>query len=398
MSFTIKAIVVYSHAGEQQIVPFRVTGLNIITGKSKTGKSAIIDIVDYCLGRGSYNVAEGTIRKKVSWFGLHIAKDEDEVFIARDNPGPGASTGSKVFFRRGRNLTYPTLDEITKNTTEESLKEFVTRFAGIQENEHRPTSGTRPPLEADIGHALFLCFQKQNTIASQDQLFHRMNEQFLPQAMKDTLPYFLGAVDENHFRHFGELDELQKKLRLLEAQQAKHVQAVDVSRSRLTRILNEGKKVGLIRQDYQAVDDSVFAFLARVGESAIDQPDLISDFGETIARLRDEQSTLQGRLGDLNQDVRAARAFFSDQTEYSREVNEQRSRLKSIELFRNDIESPEQCPSAIHIWSPPFHALRKSGTRCGGSAPSLMASIATIPISNGILWISKARLAKRLTI
>ncbi|NKB80182.1 hypothetical protein HED49_23415 [Ochrobactrum daejeonense] len=177
-----------------------------------------------------------------------------------------------MFICRGRNLAYPSLDEITKNTTEESLKEFVTRFAGIQENEHRPTSGTRPPLEADIGHALFLCFQKQNTIASQDQLFHRMNEQFLPQAMKDTLPYFLGAVDEDHFRLFAELDELQKKLRLLEAQQAKHVQAVDVSRSRLTRILNEGKKVGLIRQDYQAVDDSVFAFLARIGESAIDQP------------------------------------------------------------------------------------------------------------------------------
>ncbi|NKX17442.1 AAA family ATPase [Ochrobactrum pseudogrignonense] len=260
MSFIIKAIVIYSHVGEQQIVPFRETGLNIITGKSKTGKSAIIDIVDYCLGRGSYNVAEGTIRKKVSWFGLHIAKGEDEVFIARDNPGPGSGTGSKVFICRGRNLAYPSLDEITKNTTEESLKEFVTRFAGIQENEHRPTSGTRPPLEADIGHALFLCFQKQNTIASRDQLFHRMNEQFLPQAMKDTLPYFLGAVDEDHFRLFAELDELQKKLRLLEAQQAKHVQAVDVSRSRLTRILNEGKKVGLIRQDYQAVDDSVFAF------------------------------------------------------------------------------------------------------------------------------------------
>jgi hypothetical protein len=200
-----------------------------------------------------------------------------------------------------------------------------------------------------------------------------MNEQFLPQAMKDTLPYFLGAVDEDHFRLFAELDELQKKLRLLEAQQAKHVQAVDVSRSRLTRILNEGKKVGLIRQDYQAVDDSVFAFLARIGESAVDQPDLTSDFGETIARLRGEQSTLQERLGDLNQDIRAARAFFSDQTDYSREVSEQRSRLKSIELFKNDIETPEQCPFCeSHLESPiprvtqVRESLRRVGTQLEG--------------------------------
>ena len=68
MSFSICAIVIYGHTGAMRIVPFRSNGLNIITGKSKTGKSAIIDIVDYCLGRGSYNVAEGAIRKKVAWF------------------------------------------------------------------------------------------------------------------------------------------------------------------------------------------------------------------------------------------------------------------------------------------------------------------------------------------
>ena len=207
MSFTIRAIVIYSHTGAQRIVPFRSHGLNIITGKSKTGKSAIIDIVDYCLGRGSFNVAEGAIRKKVAWFGLHIAKGSDEVFIARDNPGPGASTGSKVYFQRGNVDVYPTLETISKNTTESSLKEFVTRFTGIAENEHRPLTGTRRPLEANISHALWLCFQKQNTIASQDQLFHRMNEQFLPQDLKDTLPYFLSPADESHFLLMGEFDE-----------------------------------------------------------------------------------------------------------------------------------------------------------------------------------------------
>lgn len=344
MSFSIRAIVLYSHTGVQRVVPFKTRGLNIITGKSKTGKSAIIDIVDYCLGRGSFNVAEGTIRKKVSWFGLHITKGDDSVFVARDNPGPGAGTGSKVYFQRGTFPPYPSLDEISKNITESSLKEFVTRFAGIEENEYRPVAGSRPPLEADIGHALWLCFQKQNTIASQDQLFHRMNEQFLPQAMKDTLPYFLGAADESHFKLIGELDELNKRLRALEAQQSKQVQIIDVSRSRVTRVINEGKRVGLVRQDYQAVDDTAFAYLARVAETSIDEPDLISDFGETIEQLRSDQATLQGRLAELNQDIRSARTFFSDQTEFSREASEQRARLKSIEIFKGEVDAPDQCP------------------------------------------------------
>lgn len=344
MSFTIRAIVIYSHTGAQRVVPFNAHGLNIITGKSKTGKSAIIDIVDYCLGRGSFNVAEGAIRKKVAWFGLHIAKGSDDVFIARDNPGPGASTGSKVYFQRGNLEIYPSVEMISKNTTESSLKDFVTRFAGIKENEHRPITGTRRPLEAKISHALWLCFQKQNTIASQDQLFHRMNEQFLPQDLKYTLPYFLGAVDESHFLLIGELDELQRRLKTLEATEAKQLQAVEVSRSRVTRVLNEGKKVGLIGQDYQAVDDTVFTYLATVAEYPMDEAELIPDFGETIERLRGEQTTLQNRLGDMNQDIRAARSYLSDQSDFSREATEQRARLKSIELFKTEVASPHQCP------------------------------------------------------
>lgn len=344
MSFSIAAIVLYGHEGQTRVLPFKNHGLNIVTGKSKTGKSAIIDIIDYCLGRGSYNVAEGEIRKKVSWFGLHLSKDGDEVFIARDNPGPGASTGSQVYFQRGKVGRYPSLDEISKNTTEDSLKTFVTQFAGIVENEHRPTSGTRLPLSANISHALWLCFQPQGTVASKDQLFHRMNEPFLPQALKDTVPYFLGAVDEKHFGFLAELDELTRKLRLLEAQESKRLQTIEVSRSRIVRIVNEGKRLGLIPQDYQAVDDTVFDYLATVAETSVDAPTIIQDFGETIQGLRADQSSIQNRLSELNQDIRAARTFLSAQTDFSREAAEQGARLKSIGLYNGEVENANQCP------------------------------------------------------
>ena len=258
MSFTISAVVLYGHTGQTRVLRFREHGLSIVTGNSKTGKSAIIDIVDYCLGRGSYNVAEGEIRRKVSWFGLHLLKDGDEVFVARDNPGPGASTGSRVYVQRGRIENYPNIDDITKNTTATSLSTFMTQYAGIVENEHRPTTRTRPPLSANIKHAMWLCFQPQGTVATKDQLFHRMNEPHLPQALKDTFPYFVGAVGEEHFRYLAELDELTSKLRLLEAQESKRRQAVELSRGRVVRMVNEGKRLGMIPQDYQAVDDSVF--------------------------------------------------------------------------------------------------------------------------------------------
>ena len=246
MSFTISAIVLYSHLGDTRVLSFQDHGLNIVTGNSKTGKSAIIDIVDYCLGRSSYNVAEGVIRRKVSWFGLHLKMGGDEVFVARNNSGPGASTGSQVYFQRGKIEKYPSVNEISKNITADSLSKFLTQFAGIVENEHRPSFGTRPPLSANIKHAKFFCFQPQGTVATKDYLFYRMNEEFLPRDFKATLPYFLGAVDEEHFRYLAELDALTGRLRLLEAQETKRLQTIEFNRKRIIQIVNEGKRLGMI--------------------------------------------------------------------------------------------------------------------------------------------------------
>lgn len=369
MSFSIAAIVLYGHQGHRRVLSLKLSGLNVVTGNSKTGKSAIIDIVDYCLGRGSYNVAEGEIRRKVAWYGLHLVSGEDEVFVARDNPGPGVGTGSKVYYQRGKVGEYPSLDDITKNTTEDSLKTFATQFAGIIENEFRPTTGTRPPLSANIAHALLLCFQAQGTIASKDQLFHRTNDGWIAQALRDTFPYFLGAVDEEHFRHLYEMDQLREELRLLEAQEGKRLQAIELSRSRIVRVVNEGKRLGLIPQDYQPVDDSVFDFLSGIAETPVDASTVLQDFGETIQNLRAEQSTIQSRLAELNQDLRAARTFLSAQTDFSREVSEQAARLRSIGLYKKDDDEGAHCPvcnSVLETPPPSIHQINSALEKVNG--------------------------------
>ena len=365
MSFTITAVVLYGRTGQTRVLPFREHGLSIITGNSKTGKSAIIDIVDYCLGRGSYNVAEGTIRRAVSWFGLHLANGSDEVFVARDNPGPGATTGSQVYLYRGKVGEYPPLEALHKNATVSSLRQFITRFAGIVENEHRPTSGTRSPLAASIKHAIWLCFQPQGTVGIKDQLFYRMNEQFLPQALRDTLPYFLGAVSEEHFRYLAELDVLTDRLRILEAQEARAQNLVERRRGRVFRVVNEGKRLGLIPQDYHPVDDSVFAYLANIERMDVDAPMVVQDFGQAIQDLRSEQKSIQDALAELNQDVRAARNFLSAQTDFSSEVTEQKARLQSIGLYRRPTtkeDSSVMCPLCEGILETPMPSVEQIET------------------------------------
>ena len=85
MSLQIRKVVLYGLSGQRREVDFRLGALNIITGASETGKSAIIDILDYCTGRGQCYVADG-IQRVVSWYGILFQDGQSQIFVARRGP------------------------------------------------------------------------------------------------------------------------------------------------------------------------------------------------------------------------------------------------------------------------------------------------------------------------
>ena len=53
------SLILYNADGRTRAVEFRPGQLNIVTGESRTGKGALLTIVDYCLGRDSMQVPAG---------------------------------------------------------------------------------------------------------------------------------------------------------------------------------------------------------------------------------------------------------------------------------------------------------------------------------------------------
>ena len=83
----INKVILYSLKGEKRILPFNLGKVNIITGESKSGKSALIEIVNYCLASSGCDIPEGIIRDTVSYFSVIVTfEDSESVFIARENP------------------------------------------------------------------------------------------------------------------------------------------------------------------------------------------------------------------------------------------------------------------------------------------------------------------------
>ena len=345
MSFRLRMVVVYNLAGQTRTVEFRKQGLSVVTGVAKTGKSAIVDIIDYCLGRSECYVAEGVIRQQTSWFGVELENDDDIVFLARRCPGGSRRTSPDIFVRRGEFGALPHYDDLHKNTTEEGLTSLVTRFSGISENEHRPVTGSRRPLQATIRHALFLCFQKQDEIASRDRLFHRQGEQFIPQAIKDTFPYFLGAVDEEHFLRQNELDDARMLLRDVESQRDTMRGSGEVARERVRRLLRDARRVGLVSEDVDpdTIEDGI-SLLREASQADLRSPETVAVASEAIGDLESELRGLQQQLNDVVNDTRATQHFIREQTSFTREASEQQARLTALDLYTGTTEADHVCP------------------------------------------------------
>lgn len=344
----ISRIVLYGYDGRERIIKFRRNALNIITGDSKTGKSAIIHIVDFCFGSGECHVPEGVIRRKVDWFAVVAVAEGKEYFFARQNPGPSKQYGSACYFQAGELDKNPAHSDLQKNIDLDGLKDLLTRIVGIEENLHVPSADhSRPPLAATFSHSRIYCYQDQNLIDSKNQLFFNQSDSFVANAIRDTLPYFLGAVSKDELLKQNELSQLRREARLLERKVEAEVSWRESAVRRADSLLAEARQVGLISSDVRNVDvDQTFELLLSTLE-AKSSPSDSEDMGRELNELLAERGSLRTVVQELRDRVEEIQSFGSSTASYTTELSEQSARLQAIGLIP-DIESTEVlCPLCL---------------------------------------------------
>ncbi|MCD9904229.1 DUF3732 domain-containing protein, partial [Streptomyces sp. MT29] len=94
-----------------------------------------------------------------------------------------------------QSLSLPGAGELVANTNAAALRGEVSAHLGIEDFRFQPPAGTaRYAFDVSVAQGALFCFQNQDEIAASKTLFHRQTEDGIAQAIKDTLPYFLGAA------------------------------------------------------------------------------------------------------------------------------------------------------------------------------------------------------------
>lgn len=375
MNFQIAGIAIYSRTGEKREIPFRCGQVNIITGASKTGKSALITIVDYCLGRSSYLIPAGKIRNSVAWYAIKLQLEVGQLVVARPAPERGVQSNTEAYLAEGEDLSFPDFGELRKTTNTDGLVKFLSGVLGIAANKHIPGEGqSREPLSASIKHAKFLVFQPQNRIADQTSLFYRQEDDGIPQSIRDTLPYFLGAVGDEQFDNVQKLRRAKRSLKLLQRRLEDEESIIGRDNSRALELLSEARQVGIVSSVANLVErESILTAL----RGALDwTPAESSEPSNTqVRRLRDQRQDLLNGLEIVQVEIEAARSFALDQKGFSVEAGEQKNRLEAIGLYRNQEGGSSLCPlcqQELDIEIPTASNIRESLQRINAQIDSLV--------------------------
>ncbi|BCZ45806.1 ATPase [Clostridium gelidum] len=337
MKSHIESIILLNEENDKKYVDFK-EGVNIITGESKTGKSALVEIIDYCLCSSRCTIPKGKITDFATIFSIIIVINSHRYIIAR-----------KSNFTERKRMYFSHIDD---GVTHESItKDFLVEekfcdYKNVQKQIEKVLGlnvtnfnedGDDTKEKASLRHMTSYMFQHQNLMASKFALFYRFDDYQKKKDVIQQFPIFAGMVGQEYYSTLMLLNGYKKDLKKLVANQVSNEKIKEDTRNNL---LNKFK-------DYYALIGKVLdknMTLKQLIQLATDLPTINDDtyssnqmvirhgqLNEEVEELNDQKVILESRISKLELAGQNSKGYSS-----SLEILQQKSEL-SINNVNNYI-------------------------------------------------------------
>jgi hypothetical protein len=372
MYFQILEIILWSKDTSQKPrrLQFKAGVVNVISGVSRTGKSAIIPIIDYCLGADKCTIPVNTIRDACGWFGVLVATTQGQKLFARREPGLQKTTGD-MFVLEGQEIEIPQ-QIVSKNTSSESVKRMLDELAGLTaldfDFENIGSGFKGRPSFRDLGAFIF---QPQNIVANPNVLFYKADTHEHREKLRTIFPYILDAITPELLARQHELNQLRKTLRKKESELTTVKQVSERWLAEIRSKAIEARELGLI--DLVPTQNATREQLVNILRGVVNATtyklnvsnETISDALEELASLNKEEREVSLELSVLRKRQAEMSALKESAILYKGALQIQRDRLQISEWIGQSQNQDHDCPvcgneldSSIEIVNSLKHSLQ----------------------------------------
>lgn len=348
MYFQIDKLVLWPRIEDApRIVQFTGGIVNVISGRSKKGKSAVIPILDYCLGADKCAIPVGVIRQACSWFGVLVNTAEGQKLIARREPGDQQSTGD-MFLVEAPVVELP--DKIVdKNTNVLAVKVMLDRLAGLTNLGFEPGGESAFKTRPSFRDLMAFTFQPQNIVANPNVMFFKSDTTEHREKLKTIFPYVLGAINAELLQARHDLDRLQRALRRKENELKTLTATSSAWQQEAQTWIRQAIELGLLPADQVIPLDwpgMVDVLRRAAATNTREATPTIEGLDVALGRLqvlRTEEATTAEQLTECRQRINELRRLLESSEAYSGSIRVQRDRLALADWLRGleqDVQDP----------------------------------------------------------
>jgi hypothetical protein len=351
MFFQIREIILWPRNSSfaPRRVPFEPGKVTVISGASRTGKSAVIPIIDYCLAANDCSIPVRTIRDTCEWFGVVVRTGAGEKLFARREPGAQRSTDDMFVMESREIVEIPR--RIAKNTSADNIRKALDELAGLSNLDFaagESSSGyDQRPSFRDLSAFVF---QPQNVVANPEVLFFKTDQYKHREKLRVIFPYVLGAITAALLAKQHELRRLQLDLRRKEGE-LKKAEAVSAEwMGELRARVSEARELGVLpaSDGAELTRDQMLTAL----EEVVNRTDvMLSVSATTISEAVRELNALESEETEVSRELTSLRKRLSEMTRiresaanYHDALRIQRERLQISDWLGNHRAGDESCP------------------------------------------------------
>lgn len=319
-------------------------GLNIITGRSSTGKSALINIFDYCMGATRNNVPHGIISNNAKLYFLVLNVNDKFITLARE-----AKKNSRGFFKFESDAT-PISSYNNEYFSQEyfiALEEYIREIGSvfgltisdidtIDQDTQKSKKG-----HPSVRNMMSFMLQHQNLIANNQALFYRFDDSERRERVIEEFKIFLGLVDQTYFILMQKVDAIKNQIRRIERsissfnQQLQcHIPYLDEQREQYLAITGQelfpNTTSEQILHTPALYRDKIIEYVPQINSES-------ASYQQTYEHLRLRQNELLGekrdlvlKLSDINSSIKTIHAY--------------REKMSSVKPVTHAYKQTSYCP------------------------------------------------------
>ena len=332
-----------------KIVTFEPEKVNVITGVSRTGKSAIIPIIDYCLASNDCFIPIDTIRDHASWYGVVIQTETEEILISRRVPD-GNKVSNDFYLSKGSDVSIPTKIK-EANEKAEGVKHILNTISSVPYFSLGGEDAIKG-YQARLGFRdlMALVFQTQDIVANQNILFYKTHKHEHRERLRNWFPFILGAEDINILEARQRLQVVEKRLNKLRREFDKEKAVSDSWMANLLGHINVAKEYGLYDEEISDVTKPEELLLAAnyilehiTEHSQTELKDIEKSNNEMLA-LEVEDEHLSTEIGVVKKRLNDVKLLKSGLEDYGNSVRKRVDRLHISQWLEDIAFESQECP------------------------------------------------------